>query len=68
MFRADCRKCGNRVRRHHEGVQDYSGVCAFDMRFASTAGGSAPDDLHDVYFCRDHQEDGEDTVEEWENI
>ncbi len=66
MNRSDCRKCGNRINRRYEDVQDYSGHCAFSMRFASTAGGSEPDDMRDVYFCRDYQEDAEDAEEAWE--
>ncbi len=66
MNRADCRKCSNRVRRRYDDVQDYSGHCAFGMRFASTAGGSEPDDLRDVYFCREYKEDAEDAEEAWE--
>ncbi len=64
MNRADCRKCSNRKKLRYEDAQDYSCHCAFGMRFASTAGGSAPDDLYDVYFCRDYQDDAEDAAVE----
>ncbi len=64
MNRADCRKCNNRKNRRYEDAQDYSGHCEFGMRFASTAGGSEPDDMHDVYFCSDSLEDSEDSAVE----
>ena len=62
MNRADCKNCSNRVNRRYEDSQDYTGDCAFGMRFASTAGGGEPDDLCDVYFCRDHQPEEDEEI------
>lgn len=59
MNKADCKTCINRILRPYANEQSYRGICAYDMRWASTAGGSAPEDLQDVYWCKDYEEERE---------